>query len=513
MFLLVIFYITNKIQIIIIMFKNDKKILCKFYNSKDGCHNGSICQYMHDTDNWRTNLELSSVELINNEVLFAINCGKLNDLFYKMLTNPDDYNKYYKTINLNFRNIAVWKLEKKSIRKNLIDTLTKTNIRDIQDGQYGYIPFCYHFIINGLVWRIFMGGSAIISNYEIKSAITIDMDINSCIDEIIDLMSSLYDDKNAYSEIIKLTTEYVNPHTYETVLHSSTYHLCNVIMLHIKNQLKEYTMNILKKKHTPEQISKLSDTLLNQHFNTLLYEKNKYGENILDVYNHRKNTKDEMINKYNQIYQKNETFALRQKNSKELIEHAKVMLKYSIDSLTSKLTSFHNDIFDQTKYQHKIVLTIDYNTIFHNKLKNILKSENKLGVPCDVNLLQDLINFISMHFNNSKEEKINKILSLLPKNIMNANKIKDVFNEKNMIDFLWSYIMNSVTIENPLSLCPPILYECMNEEKIGIREAYFGEFCKRIQDITDFLQVHEKTIIINQLLDSNLDTCIKKQFI
>jgi hypothetical protein len=284
-------------------------------------------------------------------------------------------------------------------------------------------------------------------------------------------------------------------------------------MLHIKNQLKEYTINTLKNKYTPEQISKLPDTIVNQDFNTLLFEKNKYGENILDVYNHRKNTKDEMINKYNQIYQKNETFALRQKNSKELIEHAKVMLKYSIDSLNSRLTSFHNDIFDQTKYQHKKVLSIDYNTIFNNKLKNILKSENKLGIPCDVNLLQDLINFVNMHFNDSKEEKINKILSQLPKNIMNANKIKDMFTEKNMIDFLWSYIMDSVTIENPLSSCPPILYECMNEEKIGIREAYFGEFCKRIQDITDFLESHEKTIVIRQLIDSNLDTCIKKQFI
>jgi hypothetical protein len=272
-------------------------------------------------------------------------------------------------------------------------------------------------------------------------------------------------------------------------------------------------MNILKKKHTVEQISKLPDTIVNEHFNTLLYEKNKYGENILDVYNHRKNTKDEMINKYNQIYQKNETFASRQKNSKELIEHAKVMLKYSIDSLNSKLTSFHNDIFDQRKYQHKIVLTIDYITIFHNKLKNILKTENKLGVPCDVNLLQDLINFVNMNFNDTKEEKINKILSQLPKNIMNANKIKDIFNEKNMIDLLWSYIINSVTIENPLSLCPPILYECMNEEKIGIREAYFGEFCKRIQEITDFLHIEEKSIVMNILLDSDLDTLIKKQFI
>jgi hypothetical protein len=430
-----------------------------------------------------------------------------------MLTNPDDYTKYYKTMNLHFRNIAVWKLEKKSIRKNLIDTLTKTKIRDIQDGQYGYIPFCYHFIINGLVWRSFMGGSAIIPNYEIKSAITIDMDINSCIDEITDLMSILYEDKNAYSEIIKLTTEYVNPHTYETILHSSTYHLCNVIVLHIKQQLKEYTINNLKKNHTAEQISKLSENVLNEHFNTLLLEKNKYNENILDVYNYRNNTKEEMINKYNQIYDKNKTFALRQKNSTELIEHAKVMLKYSIDSLNLKLTSFHNDIFNQTKYQHKKVLTVDYNAIFNNKLKDILKSENKLGVPCDIDLLQDLINFINMNFSNSKEDKINKILSQLPKNLMNADKVKDMFNEKNMIDFLWSYVINSVTIENPLSSCPSILYECMNEEKIGIRESYIGEFFKRIQDITDFLSKDEKTNIIKLLLDSNLDIFIKQQFI
>ena len=326
-------------------------------------------------------------------------------------------------------------------------------------------------------------------------------------------MSILYEDKNAYSEIIKLTTEYVNSSSYETILHSATYHLCNVIVLHIKQQLKEYTINNLKKNHTAEQISKLSENVLNEHFNTLLLEKNKYNENILDVYNYRKHTKDEMINKYNQIYQKNETFALRQKNSTELIEHAKLMLKYSIDSLNSKLTSFHNDIFNETKYQHRVVLRIDYNSIFNNKLKNILKSENKLGVPCDIDLLQDLINFITTNFNDSKEEKINQILSQLPKNIMNADKVKDMFNEKNMIDFLWLYIINSVTIQNPLSSCPLILYEFMNEEKIGIREAYIGEFLKRIQDITDFLSKDEKSNIIKLLLDSNLDIFVKEQFI
>jgi hypothetical protein len=118
-----------------------------------------------------------------------------------------------------------------------------------------------------------------------------------------------------------------------------------------------------------------------------------------------------------------------------------------------------------------------------------------------------------MNFSNSKEDKINKILSQLPKNLMNADKVKDMFNEKNMIDFLWSYVINSVTIENPLSSCPSILYECMNEEKIGIRESYIGEFFKRIQDITDFLSKDEKTNIIKLLLDSNLDIFIKQQFI
>jgi len=507
--------ITNKIKVIIMMSSRfeSKKILCKFYNSKDGCRNGSNCQYLHDTDNWRINSELLPGEIINNEVLFAINSGKLNDLFHKMLTNPDDYIKYYKTVNIHFRNIAVWKLEKKSIRKNLIDTLTKTNISDIQDGKYGYIPFCYHFIMNGLVWRTFMGGSAIIPNYEIKSPIAIDMDINSCFDEIIDVISSINDNKNSYSEIVKLTTEYVNPSTYETVLHTATYHLSDSVMSHIKLQLKEYKISILKKDHTIDQIAKLSDNVLNEYFNALLLEKNKYDENILGIYNHRKNTKDNMILKYKEIFNKNEKFALRQKNSKELIEHAKVMLKYSIDSLNLKLNSFHNEIFDQTKYQHRRVIVIDYDSIFNAKLKNILKTENKLGVPCDVDILLDLLNFIIINFNATKEEKINKILSSLPKNIMNSDKINNVFKEKGLIEFIWSYITKSINFENPLSNCPPILYEFMNEEKLGIREAYIGEFFTIIHDIIDFLSTENKDMFMKKLFDSELNMVVKEQFI
>ena len=51
-----------------------KPTLCKFYNTKDGCKNGTSCKFLHETpDNWRTIVkkEFSPEEQIVEEIKSA----------------------------------------------------------------------------------------------------------------------------------------------------------------------------------------------------------------------------------------------------------------------------------------------------------------------------------------------------------------------------------------------------------------------------------------------------------
>ena len=70
------------------------KTKCKFFNTPTGCKNKDKCPFSHEIDNWRESVELTPDEKIKKEVADAIMKGTLNDVFYKMVTNSDDYEKY-----------------------------------------------------------------------------------------------------------------------------------------------------------------------------------------------------------------------------------------------------------------------------------------------------------------------------------------------------------------------------------------------------------------------------------
>jgi len=219
----------------------NKKQQCKYFNTKNGCKNGSSCSYSHILNkNWRDNvkIELSPEEEIEEEIKFAIINKSLNNIFKKMLSSNEDYNKYYWDMEKQFRGIAIWKLIKKSIKKDLIDSIYCRDVEidiKLDDGTvdqgilpYGYIPLCLFFIFNGLAWKIFDGAKDLSSHLEIES----------CINDVIDIISSLYTNEE-YKDVIKTMILYCNPVTYATIGHISTGYLCDSILSHIKTQLSQ----------------------------------------------------------------------------------------------------------------------------------------------------------------------------------------------------------------------------------------------------------------------------------
>jgi hypothetical protein len=229
--------------------KNDKRSIrqpCKYFNTKSGCKNGSMCKFLHESiDNWRNIIkaELSPEEEIREEIKFAIINRQLNDIFKKMVTSNDDYQKYYSDMEKQFRGVATWKLMKKSIKVELINTIHSKNV-ELDDGilPYGYIPLCLFFIFSGLSWKIFDGASDNASQFEIES----------CIDEVIDIVSGMYSNED-YKENIRTVTLYCNPTTYATLGHITTSNLCDTIMSHIKKQLSSEDFNTFLEQKTNKE--------------------------------------------------------------------------------------------------------------------------------------------------------------------------------------------------------------------------------------------------------------------
>jgi hypothetical protein len=106
----------------------------------------------------------------------------------------------------------------------------------------------------------------------------------------------------------------------------------------------------------------------------------------------------------------------------------------------------------------------------------LLDSKTRFGTAFSSPILGDLLDLITANFMDTKEEKINLILSKLSKDLLNSTYIFDVFNEKRHISYLWIHIKNSITLENILSMWPPVLYKFLKEENTGIRDSYTGEY-------------------------------------
>jgi hypothetical protein len=113
-----------------------------------------------------------------------------------MLTNKDDYLKYYNEIHMKFRGYSVMKLKKQSIvdiflghenkQKHTFDEsiFKYRNLKLDVDMllPYGFIPFLFHFFIMGFAWNTFQGAKDMAEEGT----------INECYDEFVAQLQKRY---------------------------------------------------------------------------------------------------------------------------------------------------------------------------------------------------------------------------------------------------------------------------------------------------------------------------------
>jgi hypothetical protein len=459
------------------------KTICKFFNSKIGCKNGNNCKFIHQIeDNWRKiiKIELSPEEACNEEVKFAISNRTLNDIFYKMVSSIDDYEKYYFTVEYHFRNIVNWKTNKKSIKKELFDTLEKRDVI-IDNGilPYGYIPLSMYFLYVAFSWKLFDGAPDYISQRSIEVYF----------DEVIDCVSTYYS-FDEYKKIIKLMIGYVNPSNYATVGHMITEYFADKLMYHIKEQLSE------------------------EDFSIFLKEKTKKNETMKDWFDFNNNNKTNILNKYKYKYEKDIKFLKsNEEKYKTELALAKQKYEYNLSTIDNKIKYFYDAIFNESRSSSPSFNTnIDYDKLFNNKLDNLLKSENKFGIPYDQEIMITLLNWVPMFYSHCVEEKINMILDKIPSNLFNGNKLIDQFKSYEYILQLWNHTLSKITKNKPFSYCPELLLEFFKEEKKGIREAYIGEYINKLTTIYETLNIEERDEFIKLICSSKLPDSIKLKF-
>jgi hypothetical protein len=403
-----------------------KTTLCRFMSSKSGCKNGKSCKFSHnvvEVENWRLKADLSPKELIKEEVNKAVQYNNLNDLFKKMLSSEEDYNKYFSAVESKFYNISIWKLHKKSINKEIFNNIEKDKVElDKVILPYGYMPLCLYFLFQGIAAKIYNEGS---SEQNIR-------EIEECFDEIIDYTASHY--KTEYKNILKVVAKYINPAYDYNIFDTSAYYICNKIIQQFKMDLS------------------------NEDFKLLM------TDNVKNIFYMRSKNIDKIINKYEYKYS-----LIKDEDTDKKLEFCKL-------DIERKIKLFNFCFFEESSRPKIFKITVKPIEQYNKILVNILKDSNKFGTPYNQIVLGQLFSLIKMYFSDSIEEKINLILSKLPKDLSNPDQLIKDFKSNNNISYLWLYIKKSITLENILSICPPVLYEFFNEEIRGIREAYIGEY-------------------------------------
>lgn len=437
-----------------------KTTLCRFI--KSGCKNGKSCKFSHnvvEVENWRLKADLSPKELIKEEVNKAVQYNNLNDLFKKMLSSEEDYNKYFSAVESKFYNISVWKLHKKSINKEIFDNIKKSEVElDEVILPYGYMPFCLYFLFKGIAAKIYNEGS---SEQNIR-------EIEECFDEIIDYTSSHY--KSEYSNVLKMVTEYENTAHNYNIIQIATYYFCDKI-------IQQYKMDLL-----PDDYKLL------------------VNDKIKEIFNKRSNNVEKIINKYEYKYS-----LIKDADSDKKLEFCKL-------DIERKIKLFKFSFFEESSRPKIFKITVKPIDQFNKIIVNILKDSNKFGTPYNQIVLGQLFSLIKMYFSDSIEEKINLILSKLPKDLSNSDQLIKDFKSNDNISYLWSYIKKSITLENILSICPPVLYEFFKEEIRGIREAYIGEYMTAFDYIysTSSAPIRKELIEILSKADYKFDFILKR---
>jgi hypothetical protein len=443
--------------------RNIKKIPCRFFKTPLGCKNGHTCKFIHDDGNWREVVELSPEEKLKDEVVKSILYGTFGDIANKMLSSEEDYNKYYNLVENQFRGVAIWKLQNRSINKNLFQTLKHFNVSFDEDSvlPYGYMPFCLHFLFAGLSWKTF-DGSTDVAGYRA---------IEGCIDEVIDSVATIY--KDEYKHVLKMTAQYCNPKYGDNIAHTAAYFVCDKILYHIKEQL------------SPED------------FNELIMEKNAEDQNVRQVFESRRSEIDKLKDAYKYKYESN----IRRAKDKEEHEKADQMYKFNLSDLNRKIKYFEDQFFIEYERVKFKFAANDIDSKFNTLLSTLLKASNKFGIPYDRSCLIELFNQINMNFKDKVDEKINLILSKIPNNLSNVDHLIKDFKDKGYTEHLWKFTMNSINEKTPLSFCQLLLYEFF-KASVGLREACMGEYIMKLQNIYDNLKA-DKKIEFSELLTSS----------
>ena len=490
-----------------------KKTICKFFLSGK-CNKGDSCQFSHNLRGEPIEEVLSPQQKIINEIDDAIKYGNLDSIFYKMLMNEnDEYMKYYNELHMKFRGIAVMKLKKQSIIKNIIDRISLRNVNlNGVNLKYGYLPFLYHFIIKGFAWNTFEGAR----NLEEANA------VSECFLEIINQLqkekvkdSSQVPKYSAieYDEIIMEACEYLDPEIEENIIHTATHYLCDQVVIHIKESFKYVKYRELVNEMGAEKLTELRtkigqdefDSMLSETFDKIILDTNSEDMQPIDLFNERKDNKDAIIQKYKDKCQK----AIRRAKKQDDIDGAHEKLAYNLKQLDFKLDIFFNSIFNTQMKRKKIIMgKINYEDLFDKCISKLVGIKNvRFGTPINISVLIDSLSFIrdnikDLQYNN--EYYINKIIDQIPSDLLNIGVVIDTIKNFKCIDYLWKRLINSVTLETPTSFCINLLNQFFKESNRGLKEAYCCEYLDVLFKLVNSSKDENKIKILETLLSSSI---------
>jgi hypothetical protein len=493
--------------------KETNNTICKFF-IKGTCTKGNSCKFSHNLRDTMTKSEDLSESSIGQEVTDAIDRGNLNSIFEKMLSDENYYKMYYPKVYMRFRGVAVLKLKKQSIVRNIIDTVKLRNVQiNGETLKYGYMPILYHFIMTGFAWNTFQGAESD-SDY---------IELISCFDDVVeqlqkvkvkDYQISKYNDEE-YDEMLIEACQYANPLTYDNIIHIAAHYLCDNVIQHIKETYKLHTIRKLRKESGENAIIKLRESMteneynefINKEFSNILNETNVNNQKPYDLFVERNKNKDESLEKFKSKYDK---AIYRAGSNKELIADATQKYEYNVKNFDKKVSIFHSQIFSTCIQRKKLFSAdINYDAKFNEWLAKLHGFTNKYGTRIEIIELSNLLNLINTNLKHKKDECIKLIINSLPCNIMNPKDVIQKFKDMNTIDYLWNAILNSITFNKSEPFSVDILNAFFKEEQMGLRESYVCQYLERLSNISETLSSEEKKVFIQNITSSMVSKDVK----
>jgi len=479
-----------------------KKTICKFF-LKNSCDKGNNCKYSH---NIRDNMTKPK-----DEVTDAVDNGNLNSIFEKMLSNEEDYKKYYKKLYMRFRGYAVMNLDNKykSIVKDIIDRIS---LRDVtingEKLKYGYMPILFHFIMTGFAWNTFQGAG---SDTDYQQLI-------KCFSDVIEQLQKTkvkhyqipkYNDEE-YDEMVIEACQYKCPDTYDNAIHVAAHYLCDNVIQHIKDTFKSNRIRKLGEDATQKLRESMTENefnnFINKDYNEMLNETNITNQKAEDLFKERKTNRQDAINKYTEKYEKAK---LRAGSNKALITDATNRYEYNIKNFDKKIEMFNNQVFKVIERKRIIIKDINYDELFNTSLPKLHGFTNRYGIRIDITILSNLLNLINNNLKHKKDENMKLIINSLKNMIMNPKDVIQTFKDMKCLDYLWSAILNSINEDTPVTFSVDLLNVFFSEEQLGLRESYIYQYLEKLSNLSETMSNEEKTVFVGKILSSMIQNNVK----